>query len=75
MVAAEHERCKRRLSAMEKKCTEQAGAIASAEADRAFMEQVNASMKANQADWQSRVSGTDTDRYVHRNCSSQMRIF
>jgi FtsZ-binding cell division protein ZapB len=61
MVVAEHERCKRRLSAMEKKCTEQAAALANAKADRAFMEQVNASMKANQSDWQSRVSGTDRD--------------
>lgn len=56
MLAADHERCKRRLSAMEKKCAEQAAALASAEADRTFMEQVNGSMKANQSDWQSRVS-------------------
>ena len=57
-MAAEHERCKRRLSAMEKKCAEQAAALASAETERVFMEQVNDSMKANQADWQSRVSNT-----------------
>lgn len=55
MVAAEHERCKRRLSAVEKKCAEQSAALVKAEADRAFMEEVNASMKANQSDWQSRV--------------------
>lgn len=63
MVAAEHERCKRRLSAMEKKCAEQAASLAKAEADRSFMEEVNASMKANQSDWQSRVSGQIMDRH------------
>jgi BRCA1-associated protein len=56
VVAAEHERCRRRLAATEKKCAEQARALGSVEKDKVFMEQVNASMKANQADWQSRVS-------------------
>ena len=55
MVAGEHERCRRRLVAAEKKSAEQAEQLEKAQSERGFLEEVNASMKANQAEWQSRA--------------------